>query len=193
KPLGYNDLLPIVLRALPHDAPFVILGESFSGPLALMAAATRPPGLRGIVLCATFVQSPLWIRWPWLRHLVRPFAFRLYPQFSQVRALVGRYATRGVRMLAEEAVAAVRPEVLAHRVRTVLQVNVIHELAACTVPILYLRGTRDCVVPAHNAREIGAIRPAVRFESIDAPHMVLQNRPAEAAGVITRFVNETIG
>jgi pimeloyl-ACP methyl ester carboxylesterase len=79
--LGYDVLLERVLGALPARERFIILGESFSGPLALMAADTRPAGLEAIVLCATFVRSPLWIRAAWLRHLVRPWAFRLIRGF----------------------------------------------------------------------------------------------------------------
>ena len=37
--LGYDALRQRVMAALPTEEPFVILGESFSGPLALMAAA----------------------------------------------------------------------------------------------------------------------------------------------------------
>lgn len=38
-PLGYAELLPHVMAALPESGAFVVLGESFSGPLALMVAA----------------------------------------------------------------------------------------------------------------------------------------------------------
>lgn len=105
--LSYHELLPIVLRALPTDAPFVILGESFSGPLALMTAATCPRGLAGVVLCATFVRNPLLLRARWLRHLVRPFAFRLYPQFSAAKALLGGYSTLELRVSLAKTLAAV--------------------------------------------------------------------------------------
>ena len=44
--LGYEELLPLVLERLPA-APFVLLGESFSGPLAVMAAATAPRASAG--------------------------------------------------------------------------------------------------------------------------------------------------
>jgi pimeloyl-ACP methyl ester carboxylesterase len=57
--LGYDELLSLVLEALPRSSPFILLGESFSGPLALMAAATLPKGLRGVILCA----SSCVIRW----------------------------------------------------------------------------------------------------------------------------------
>ena len=46
----YEDLLPLVRAQLPTDRPFFLLGWSFSGPLALLTAAARPPGLRGVIL-----------------------------------------------------------------------------------------------------------------------------------------------
>jgi pimeloyl-ACP methyl ester carboxylesterase len=48
--LRYDELLPLVLEHLPTDRPFVVLGESFSGPLAIRIAAVRPPCLRALVL-----------------------------------------------------------------------------------------------------------------------------------------------
>src|SRR5690349_15943355 len=86
EPLDYEQLLPQVLAALPSDRPFVLLGESFSGPLAVMAAATRPVGLLGVILCATFVRNPLWLRPAWLRHFARPLVFRSATKIGVVTA-----------------------------------------------------------------------------------------------------------
>ena len=186
--LGYDELLPVVTRNLPTDSPFVLLGESFSGPLALTAAAKSPPGLRAVVLCATFIQNPTWLRWQQLARFVRPFAFRLYPKFSAAKALLGGYASPELRALVGEAIGAVRPEVLACRVRAVFNVNVRRDLAACPVPVLYLRGSRDLVVPSHNLREIQAALPAVQVTTLQAPHMVLQTQPAASASAIASFL-----
>lgn len=59
EPLGYEGLLPLVEAAAARGGDFVVVGESFSGPLALLLAARSPPGLRGVVLCATFIRFPL--------------------------------------------------------------------------------------------------------------------------------------
>src|SRR5689334_12411833 len=56
---GYDDLLPLVRAQLPTERPFFLLGWSFSGPLALLAAAERPPYLRGVILAASFVRTPV--------------------------------------------------------------------------------------------------------------------------------------
>ena len=56
--LGYADLLPLALNALPKNEPFILLGESFSGPLSIMLAVSRPPGLKAVVLSTSFVKCP---------------------------------------------------------------------------------------------------------------------------------------
>jgi pimeloyl-ACP methyl ester carboxylesterase len=92
QPLGYDGLLPLVEAAAAGLGEFVVVGESFSGPLALMLATQRPPGLRGLVLCASFVRFPLPVPQQW-RGLVRPWMFRLQPTWLVALVLLGR---RGV-------------------------------------------------------------------------------------------------
>jgi pimeloyl-ACP methyl ester carboxylesterase len=63
----------IARGALPTDRPYVLLGESFSGPIAVSIAAAAPPGLRGLILCSTFARNPQPYLRP-LRPLPMPFA-----------------------------------------------------------------------------------------------------------------------
>jgi len=79
EPLGYSELLPRIRTELPQSGSFVLLGESFSGPLTVMLAAEEPAGLRGVILCASFATNP--IRWipRFARTLVRPALFRENP------------------------------------------------------------------------------------------------------------------
>lgn len=186
--LDYAELLPRVLDALPTSAPYVLLGESFSGPLALMAAARSPLGLRGVVLCASFVRNPLPAGSALLRHLVRGFCFRAAPEFVRSWALLGGYATPALRRLSREAIDAVLPHVLAHRVRAVLKVDVRRELEACRVPVLYLRATHDRVVGRRNGDEVVARSSSAEVVEILAPHFVLQAQPAAAAAAVSKFL-----
>lgn len=55
----YAGLAALVTASLPASDPFILLGESFGGPLALRVAAARPPGLVAVVLVATFVRGPV--------------------------------------------------------------------------------------------------------------------------------------
>ena len=58
-PLSYAELLQVIEAKLPSAEPFIVLGESFSGPLALRIAASCPPGLKGLVLSASFARNPI--------------------------------------------------------------------------------------------------------------------------------------
>ena len=170
---------------LPRAGPFVLVAESFGGPLAVLLAARRPAGLVGLVLCATFVASPR----PWVgrvvRPLVRPWPFRLYPVYKRWRPH-GRPAA-GSWVAAAEVARRVDPAVLADRVRSVFAVDVRAELAACPVPIIYLRAASDRLVPGRNARLIQSLRPDATVIVIRSSHQALQCQPAECAAAIVRF------
>lgn len=189
RPLQYAELLPFVRDALPKHEAFALLGESFSGPLALMAAAEHPEGLVAVILCASFIKNPVPLVPPWARVLSRPFLFRFLPLFAQIKALLGGYSTQALRTLLARALSQERPAVLAARVQAVLAVNVEAELRACAVPILYLAGASDRVVPRKNLREIQRVKPEIRSVTIPAPHLVLQTRPLESSRAITGFVS----
>ncbi|HBP02831.1 MAG TPA: alpha/beta hydrolase, partial [Stenotrophomonas sp.] len=47
------------LRSQLPGHPFILLAESFSGPLAVELATRHPTGLRGLVLAATFARRPV--------------------------------------------------------------------------------------------------------------------------------------
>ena len=193
QPLDYEALLPRVMDALPSAAPFVLLGESFSGPLALRVAALRPAGLVGVVLCASFYRSPHPYLPGWVRGLAQPWLLRLAPQFVQAKALLGGYQTPDLRLLLGEAHARVTPGVLACRLRAVLSVNAAEALAQCPVPLLYLRGTRDFVVPRWNSTDIARLLPSATIHPVAAPHMVLQTQPQLAATALAQFIEEATG
>jgi pimeloyl-ACP methyl ester carboxylesterase len=124
RPCGYAELLPIVEAAVPDEGEFLILGESFSGPLALLLAARRPRGLRGVILCASFARSPLPSFARWFRYLIRSFWFRAVPWSLIRRGLLGRFETISLRRMVEDALGAVEPSVLAARARAILAVDV---------------------------------------------------------------------
>lgn len=70
------------------------------------------------------------------------------------------------------------------------RVNVTKELAELTVPVLYVRATRDRLVGAKSADQIRTARPSTRILEVDAPHLVLQTNPQEAWKCIQPFVEE---
>lgn len=192
QPLGYAELLELVLAALPKERPFVLLGESFGGPLALRVAATRPAGLKALILSASFVCCPYPLVPRWAAALVPDWPLRAFPALSHMKALCGAYATPALGALTAQALALVKPAVLAQRIRAVIQVDVRAELAACELPMLYLQGSHDLVVPAANLQRMLRIKPDLQQVQIAAPHMLLQTRPQQAAAAIRDFIMERV-
>lgn len=191
--LGYAELLPLVVRTLPTDAHFVILGESFSGPLAVMAAAGKPAGLEGVILCASFVRKPFRTLPSWLGVLCIGPIFRLWPAVLRLRTLPMRAELRGLLPLALAAIGSVRPSVVAARVRALMNVDARAQLQAMAVPLLYLQALRDPLIRKHNAEEITRIRPDARLAQVDTWHFLLQLEPRRAAAEIASFIEALPG
>jgi pimeloyl-[acyl-carrier protein] methyl ester esterase len=183
--LSYSELLQRVEANLPSTEPFIVLGESFSGPIALRVAASCPARLKGIVLCASFASNPVRLFPSVCQSLIRPFIFSL--RFLGLRAALAGYSSPSLLEMVREANRAVTPEVLAARARAIVVVNAEDALAACNYPILYLAGSADRVVPKRNYERIKTINQSVKLVVLPAPHLVLQAAPAEAARAITEF------
>ena len=187
EPLDYDALEHMVARRIPAASPYALLGESFSGPLALRLASRRLGELAGVVLVASFVTNPVSFLPPFLRHLVGPWLFRRpTPAFIARRYLVGRADAWAHRVAANAA--AVAPDVMAARVRDVLSVDARELLRRCEAPLLYVGGGRDALVPPRVLRELRRIRPDLEHVTVDAPHLVLQLAPEAAARAIEAFL-----
>ena len=187
RPCGYAELLPLVEAAIPEGGEFVVLGESFSGPLALLLAARRPRGLRGVILCASFARGPWRFPARWLGLLVRPFWFRAVPGSLIRRTRLGRFDTPPLGGMVEAALVGVHPAVLAARARAVLGADVGAQLQACPVPILSLSATEDRLVSGRSLAHIRGLQPRVEAVDLVGPHLLLQAVPELAAPVIQRF------
>ena len=189
EPKTYSDLAARVWKALPHDRPFAIVAESFSGPIAIQVAAMKPRGLVALVLVGTFVQQPVRFVPAWMRFLVPGYLFRLSPPAWLLRRLVvGADAPAELLFDARAAWHLVKPAVLAFRLREVLSVNVVDRFLQVEVPMLYARGTQDRLLAPTTVQELQRLRPDLEVVSIEAPHFILQRCPAEAAAVISRFL-----
>ncbi len=186
--LGYEALEALVLHELPVDRPFGLLGESFSGPVALRVAARAPPGLVGLVLVTTFHRDPATALLRALGFLA-PVFFRMpLPPHAVRLLLAGADAPDDLIAEVHSAVASVEPSVMAARAKEALHVDVTDALRACRVPILFVAGKQDRLLRRSLPGEIRALRPDAEVSMLEAPHLVLQRRPREAMQIVSEFL-----
>lgn len=180
--LDYEALERLVAGQLPDDRPFVLVGESFSGPIAVRLAERAV----GVVLCSSFVAPPL----PrFLRYFARAMLFGLrVPDAVLAWLMLAPYATPALVAAFTSTIARVEPRVLALRVRELLSVDARAALARVTRPVLYLRGEQDRLVPERAVRRIVETLPSVRVVRIAAPHAVLQTAPKAAWEAIVAWL-----
>lgn len=191
QPLGYAPLMDQVRQQLPLGRPFILLGESFSGPIAISLAADRPAGLRGLVLCCTFVRNPH-PRLAWLSGLLPLLSPRQAPRALLSQLLLGRFATPALNQALVDALAPLSSATLQARLRVVLDVDATGHLQRIQVPLLYLQAAEDRLVPADAARLIERYSGDFRCLRLEAPHCLLQARPHEAAQALEGFA-KTVG
>lgn len=185
---SFDDYVTAAAKAVAPRST-VIVAESFSGPVALALCAREPARNKALVLCATFAESPY-------RSLLRLAQFTPSALFgpSPTQPFMLRHAClNGERdaPLLQRAVSVLRSvpaSTMQARLRTLSTIDVRPLLSAVSVPTLYLRATRDRVVPRRLGRALIDHLSNVVVQEIDGPHLLLQARPRECAEAILRFV-----
>lgn len=189
QPLSYARLEEIARGALPKSGPFVLLGESFSGPISISIAATKTSGLVGLILCCTFARYPraLCRRLHWLAPCV-PVSVPLVDAARKIASPTRVEAAVAAKL--DTARNMVSKRVFRARIGELLRVDATARLPEIEVPILDLRAMRDGVVPNRAADSIRRLGRRVQAVDMTGPHFLLQAKPSETARVISKFVRE---
>ena len=174
-PQDYDTLAAVARAALPQNRPYVLVAESFSGPIGVRLAAEAPAGLQRLVLVATFVVSPV----PRVLAKAPNWVYELLP----MRTRWPRLALGGTRRadfdeVLREELAAVTVEVFRGRTKALLGVDARAGLRRVVAPVLYVEAVRDWVVGPWAGRVVRRVLPEVEVRTVVGPHLVLQRAPA---------------
>jgi pimeloyl-ACP methyl ester carboxylesterase len=189
----YATCQQLVRAELPTAGPYVLLGESFSGPVAISLTAQAPPGLVGIILCCSFAGNPR-PRLAFIRPLL-PF-LPFHGTGSSLRLsrflVLGRWITPAIRELHQKVLASVPAKTIRSRLEAVADCDVREALASIRVPILCLVAKHDRLIPKAAARLIRQQAAAATLIEVDAPHCLLQCEPRQAAAKIREFLRTLV-
>jgi pimeloyl-ACP methyl ester carboxylesterase len=190
-PLGYEELEARVRSALPKDRPFVLLGESFSGPIAIRIAANPPLNLTGVIFCGTFAKNPFPLL-GWASSLAFLVPMKSLPRWVRAPLMWG--STRDVRIppRAERAIAGVDRAVIRRRIASLLTVDATDSLKRIAVPALVIYAKRDRVISYAATRRLFEHVPSAEVVAVDGPHLLLQAAPLECAAVAAEFLRRRV-
>jgi len=190
RPLGYEALAALVEEQLPRDDDVIVLGESFSGPIAILLASKQLPNLRAVVLICTFAKmrdrpGPALLRW-----LICRLPFWRMPVRLGAPALLGSGDTPALREKLLNAVRVVRSDVWRTRMGAILSVDVTPQLRNVRVPMLYLQASEDRIVPPRAASMLKQAHANVEIKVIPGPHALLQTQSKACALALRSFARK---
>jgi pimeloyl-ACP methyl ester carboxylesterase len=185
--LGYPGYVDFVRRKI-GSRKVLLLGESFSGPVAIRLAARLGKQVSGLVLAATFVRSP------WPGFLIRRAAHiepTQTPSKLRDAILMGPYGDAALVAQVDKIVHNLSRPVRAARLRAVAGVNVACDFEELKCPVLVLHGRGDWLVRKSQMQKAITRRGRGRLVVLPGAHMLLQTRAAEAAAEIIHFMKST--
>lgn len=184
--LDYVALERHVHAELPESSAFVLLAESFSGPIALRIGAAPPDNMKGVILSTTFAARPTSLLGPlsgclrWAR--VRP------PMFLLDWFLLGRWSNETLRSELAAALADVPVSVLSRRAFDALQVDAVEASMSQKRPAMILWAKQDRLLSANARRQLANALQTAQTRVVEGPHLLLQTQPRLCAGLIAEFM-----
>lgn len=179
KKLNYNQLVDFVFDQLSAVEPFVIIAESFSGPIAYKIACKKPEHLKKVIYVASFIKNPNPFFLSILNYL--PLSLLLSVPISKFLA---DYFLFGIKTDAEtfeqfrKIISTVPKRILADRLRQVQKLSL--DTTSLSKESIYIQPDNDKLVSRYCAHDICADR----ILSVKGGHFILQANPKECAKVI---------
>lgn len=169
---SYDALAARLLPELPQTGDYVLVAESFGGPLAVLLTAKANVKPKALILTATFASNPF----PLLGGIISvavPGFLRAKP-LPVIEATLLRPGDHQMAWDVYKEISMLKPEILSARVKSVLSCDIREPLAALDLPILYLQGKRDKLISSAHGLLMQRTARDLRIARIDAPHFVLQ-------------------
>jgi pimeloyl-[acyl-carrier protein] methyl ester esterase len=188
--MTYDDMIVYAEQKIPRDQPLVILGESYSGPVALALVNRNRHDIRGMILCSTFIKKPHSFIVGKTKYMPLTWMFsRPMPELVG-RLLIGEWnmPIEFLRRLWASSM-IIDGEVMAHRVRQLSKSDNFPEPQAPDLPVLIMEAADDRLLSPKNGNIMLRAIPHAVYKKIKGPHLLLQLRPKECAKTVLAFID----
>jgi len=181
----YQSLCEWLDNELAKGGKRILIAESFSGPLAIRLANKRPDEIAGIVLAATFCDTPLNPGFALLP--LRPLFMVKPPRKALRHFLIGDDASEANVAKLRAVIQSIPASALSKRVRTVLQLMEQDNPQLPDLPMLILQASNDNLIPWEAQRKLEACYPNASVHWIESPHLIFQSYPDDCMERLVEF------
>ena len=188
--MTFQEHVDFAREQFPENKPFVLLAESFSGPVGLQLLAKPPKNLVGVILVATFARYPS----PFLLDAANYLPQNLLLKFFSTNLLTRFFclgsASKASVNLFRRALATVKQKVLSSRLQILAELPPPPD-STFPGPCLYLQASHDRMVPPRALLPLQKHLPQLQVKQISGPHIILLGHPDKGAQLIIDFI-ETV-
>ena len=185
--LSYDQLLVYVKEFIPKNEDYYILGESFSGPLAVLLAYEADSYLKGLIFVSSFIKNPK--KCPkFYQKMAEIIPLKKMPLDFLSRFLLGIGGDLKMKQALVSVLKEISDEVFIFRLNEILKVDVTEKFKKINIPCLYLRAKYDYLVPQKSLEHILSYNQKVLVSYVATTHFLLQNKPKFASHEIEKFI-----
>lgn len=183
KKMSYKALAAFVMEQLPVNEDYILVAESFSGPVAYDIALHKPVNLKSVIFVASFLSNP------------RPFILKMFslfplgflllfpiPKFIIKLFLLGAGASESLIYLFKENIKKVPAKILTYRLSEIAKLPNEHQ--PCSMRAIYIQATNDKLVPSNCVDLYKRAMENLRVVHVEGPHFLLQANPVKCAEII---------
>lgn len=190
KYLSYSELVELVLNTLPKE-DFILVGESFSGPIAYQVALERPENLLSVIFVATFLTPPK----KYILKLSNIFPVSLLlkiplPTYLIKKYLFDREIADDVIGLFREVIKSVSPRVLSFRLGEISRLKASKK--HCDVRAIYIQASNDKLVSSLSVDSFKNSCEALTVVRVAGAHFILQSNPSACSKIIKNEVRSLL-
>ncbi len=180
--LSYAQLVDFVISQLPMEK-FILVAESFSGPIAYQIASRNLENLKSVIFVATFLENPNRFLLS-MSNLLPTFFVKSMPipNIFVKWLLVGMNANKQILGLFKKSIKKVSSEVLLFRLKEIG--NLVKSSNSCEIESIYIQATDDKLVPKKCVDAFKKQFNNLKVFKIEGSHLILQSNPLSCAEIV---------
>lgn len=183
KELSYADLVQYVKERLPEE-DFILLAESFSGPIAFLLAQTPSENFKSIIFVASFLTTP---QPKLLKAITKLPLFSLsIPKVFIKHLLLGSRVDDKTISLFVESLKRVPANILKFRLDQILKLDLHGEIKE--ISCRYIQAKNDKLVPSKSMEQFRVIFRDLKIFSVESSHFIMQAQPQKCADIIVKEI-----